>query len=1212
MPVPSPAADRNLLFGLLALQKDLVNRGQLLDAMHTWMQERHASLAGVLCQQGLLGDEQRADLDRLVDDYVERHGPTPSSSLAALLEEPTIHVPGPHAEDAPAAPPVAPSRFRGPRYHRVRPHARGGLGEVYVALDSELQREVALKEIQEDHAGDLDNRARFLREAEITGKLEHPGVVPVYGLGTYPDGRPYYAMRFIRGEPMHEAIVRFHQADRPGRDPAERSLALRELLTRFVAVCNTVAYAHSRGVIHRDLKPANIMFGAYGETLVVDWGLARVLDQPDAEKKSDGAVRLTGCSSTVTALGYAVGTPAFMAPEQAAGEVDRVGTASDVFALGSTLYCLLTGEAPYGGTNALVLAGMAEVEPAGQRKRGVPAALEAVCAKAMAARPQRRYATARDLARDVERWLADEPVSVHREPWPERWRRWARRHRSLVSGAVVLLLAGVVGLGLGLWAVGREQARTAEALEQAQQNLERAEANLELAKKAVDECFNVAREDPLFQSPRMEKARKLLLEKTLPFYQQFQVQRPDDPALRREQANQLVRVAYIESVLGRPGRALEGSRQALQVLTRLAEDHPETARYQRDLARAHAGLGARLRVLGRRQEALREHRQALAIRTRLARSDSADDQNELARAHNLLGLLLAELGRRDEALAEHQRARDIATALVKTHPGVPAYRGELASTHNNRGALLYRLGRLDEALAEFRLARDLQALLAREQPWRHTHQADLASMTANLANVLSERGQHQEALEEYRLALAGWTKLVQTHPDVPAYRRILAGTHANRGRLLTGLGRVEEAVAEYRLGRNVLSELAKANPEVPAYRRMLAGTHNSLGVLLGGQGLANEALQEHQQALRLRRELARAYPDVPEHRDDLAGTHRNLGVLLRQQGLREEALKHHRQALDLWTKLAGAHLALPAYQLGLMQTNGNLGLVLRELGRHEEALEYYRRACHLGEKLAAAHPGVASYRRDLAGTYHNLANLLADLGRLNEALREHTQALGLRVKLAHAEPHVPLHEELVAQTCLERARLLARLNRFQDSRADLDEAIGRLDGLRHRNRKGQLSFALTTRAMVLTHLGQPGRAVADWDRALQLAPLAERARLRLRRAESLARAGDYRRAAAEADELGRREWEAGSLYDLACIQALNAARAAEDATRPLPERDRRAEEYARAALALLGRAAEGGHFRDPENVVRLDGKDLAGLWGRADFQRFRAGLKNGK
>src|SRR5262245_58841 len=154
------------------------------------------------------------------------------------------------------------------RYVPLRPHARGGLGEVHVARDAELHREVALKRIQAPYAQDPESRRRFLLEAEVTARLEHPGVVPVYGLVQDDHGQPCYAMRLIQGETLQEAIRRFHEADRPGRDPAERRLALRGLLGRFVAVCNTVAYAHSRGVLHRDLKPANVLLGKYGETLV--------------------------------------------------------------------------------------------------------------------------------------------------------------------------------------------------------------------------------------------------------------------------------------------------------------------------------------------------------------------------------------------------------------------------------------------------------------------------------------------------------------------------------------------------------------------------------------------------------------------------------------------------------------------------------------------------------------------------------------------------------------------------------------------------------------------------------------------------------------------------------------------------------------------------------------------------------------------------------
>src|SRR5206468_2664422 len=204
------------------------------------------------------------------------------------------------------------------------PHARGGLGAVFVAVDNELHREVALKQILDTHADDPTSRQRFLLEAEVTGALEHPGIVPVYGLGTYAGGRPYYAMRFIRGDSLKGAIEHFHGDDSLKRDPGRRSLELRKLLRRFLDVCNAIDYAHSRGVIHRDLKPANIILGRHGETLVVDWGLAKVVGRADPSVDDEQTIAPSLSGSSETLPGSALGTPAYMSPEQARGDLDRL------------------------------------------------------------------------------------------------------------------------------------------------------------------------------------------------------------------------------------------------------------------------------------------------------------------------------------------------------------------------------------------------------------------------------------------------------------------------------------------------------------------------------------------------------------------------------------------------------------------------------------------------------------------------------------------------------------------------------------------------------------------------------------------------------------------------------------------------------------------------------------------------------------------------
>ena len=294
------AADRHLLFGLLALQTGIINQGQLVAAFQAWTLDKMRNLADILVARGDLNAVERGLLEGLADQHLQKHGDVEKSLAAvpanrsaraslAALGEPEIEATlarvarsknGPAsgaAEDDPERTgtfSVGSATSDGQRFRILRPHARGGLGAVFVALDGELQREVALKQILDKHADDPVSRQRFVAEAEITGGLEHPGVVPVYGLGIDAGGRPYYAMRFIKGDSLKEAIARFHEDEALEADPGRRSVELRKLLRRFLDVCNAIDYAHSRGVIHRDLKPANIMVGDFGEVYVMDWGVA--------------------------------------------------------------------------------------------------------------------------------------------------------------------------------------------------------------------------------------------------------------------------------------------------------------------------------------------------------------------------------------------------------------------------------------------------------------------------------------------------------------------------------------------------------------------------------------------------------------------------------------------------------------------------------------------------------------------------------------------------------------------------------------------------------------------------------------------------------------------------------------------------------------------------------------------------------------------------
>ena len=429
------------------------------------------------------------------------------------------------------------------RYQLVSNFARGGLGQIWMARDARLRREVAFKELLPSALKNKNALERFLEEAQITGQLEHPSIVPIYDIGYQQNGTPFYAMKLVRGETMEKHIEALHELP---KDSPEFSLTFRKLLRNFIDICNALAFAHDRGVLHRDLKPLNVMLGAFGETLVLDWGLAKVLDVPVTDEdaapittdhgggfsvddktviQSSDDSSQTGATQGATAQlatsqggatqgattsgasmggqsqqmsgtfgvtrrmvvtdvrsvgsqtmdGSVMGTPAYMPPEQGRGDLDELDARSDIYSLGGILYKLLTNQQPIArGKIREVLKNVVEgnIIPPREHDATIPKPLEAIALKALAKNKDDRYASALDLAHDIEAWLADEAVSCFEDSWTVRARRWTKRHKSAVfSGSAAISVAFLAWVGVSM----SHAARISDIREFARTNISQAE-----------------------------------------------------------------------------------------------------------------------------------------------------------------------------------------------------------------------------------------------------------------------------------------------------------------------------------------------------------------------------------------------------------------------------------------------------------------------------------------------------------------------------------------------------------------------------------------------------------------------------------------------------------------------------------------------------------------------------------------------------------------
>jgi tetratricopeptide (TPR) repeat protein len=820
--------------------------------------------------------------------------------------------------------------------------AGGGMGLVYRAHDPDFGRPLAVKVLREEFKDEPVLVARFLEEARITGQLQHPGVPPVHEIGRLPDGRPFLAMKLIEGRTLADLLAGPRHAD-----------GLARFLPVFEQVCQTLAYAHARGVIHRDLKPANVMVGAFGEVQVMDWGLAKVLDmasrgrQPPEGRAADPAPALARTpqetQSGPTVPGAVMGTLAFMPPEQARGEVERLDERSDVFGLGAILCVLLTGHPPYrerAHAKLLEQAQTADLADAFTRLEQCGADTDVVTlairclAKEPAARPRNASAVAeavaayqegvRERLRHAQLERAGAEVAVREE---------RKRRRMLLRASGVIALVLLAGLSVSLWqmrrAVQAEAAANASA-GQARLNAEEAQRN---AKQAREE--------------RDAKGRALTGE---------QRARRDEAKARQQAFAALhsMTTEVIEKKFAQGTAVTDDDRAFLKgVIAQFdafAAIKGEDAESRAVRAEGRYRIGLLRYRLGELKQAEKDFDQALGKYAQVAADFPArpEFRQHLAKCHNNRGVLLRDTGRLKEAEKDYDQALRIQMRLADQFPSQPEFRQELAGGHNNRGVLLMAMGRLKEAEKDYDHALSIFKQLTADLPARPDFRQELATSYNNLAILLIAMGRLKEAEKDYDQALRIYKRLADDLPSRPELRLELARSHNNRGDLLRATGRLHEAEKDFNQALSIGKLLAADFPSRPEFRRELAASHNHRGIVLGGTGRLEAAGKDYDEALRIRKQLAADFPDRPDMRNDLAGTCVNTAILHLGYGdwaaakrLLLEGRPHHLAALK-------ANPSQPTYRQFYRNHLSVLTLVYAGLLEPRQAIQSAETRRHLG------------------------------------------------------------------------------------------------------------------------------------------------------------------------------------------------------------------------------------------------------------------------
>jgi len=856
---------------------------------------------------------------------------------------------------------------------------RGGMGIVYRALDTAMNREVAVKILLDKFAPDSRVAQRFVEEAQITGQLQHPGIPAVYQVGNLADGRPYLAMKLIKGWTLDKLLTAHEKLD---------------YLPLIEAIAQAVGYAHAHRVIHRDLKPANVMVGPFGEVQVMDWGLAKVLtvptlcegEDPNATTPSSTEIRSARAGEgDFTQAGSVIGTPLFMAPEQAAEELDKFDARSDVFRLGAILCVLLTGKPPFAGKDAdsvriNAMRGKTEEALARLDVCGAEAGVIALCKRCLSFEPNDRPADGHEVVKIVAllRREADErahQAELERIRTQVQIAEQSKRRRLWLSagGAVAaILLIGIIGTTWGMVAANKaaEEARNAE-----QRELERrleAETATTLARQrfrmVLDNYSQTVRaiEGNLKSEIATRKARRELFENVRAGLRELLLE-----AERYGNPDQTILWVYlllgqVEMSLGDMQAAQKQYRTGNEVAHKLVEADPNNVEARRNLSLTYDRLGEVSLKMGQTTEARDAYHEKLQIDRKLADANhnQSDDRRELSTDYEKLGTVSLRLGQIAEAREFFRKAVEVFQNLADRASGQIQPQRELAARYEMLGDKLLHLEQSQEHFRFYSEGLQVRQRLVDAHPDNSQLQHDLNLSYYQLGDTSFFLGQTEKARDCYQRALKGWLKLVGADAKDRQAQSYLSGTYVGLGNVALRLGQPKEAQDFYLQALELDRRLAEADLN---YERRLGSSYQRLGDLALRSREFKAALEFYQKALTVRQRRAEGDLLDEEAQAALSISYLLAGDAALKLERVQEALGYYYRAFARWQRWVEAdpmNSQIDQIHSILCQRLGNT--LLKE-GQAEEALRFFERSLPGKQRQAEAEPNNPQAQSELLG-----------------------------------------------------------------------------------------------------------------------------------------------------------------------------------------------------------------------------------------------------